>query len=86
MSFLGFLVLLAIVIGLYCGLVLPRLRPLAWPSVGRLWAALKSVFAWLRVLCGNSRTIAYAAELLGSSTRRRCWTGRSFSAPRRPAA
>ena len=67
MSFLGFLVLLAIVIGLYCGLVLPRPRRLAWPFVGRLWAVLKSVYAGLRVLCGNSRTIAvaYAAGVLG---------------------
>jgi hypothetical protein len=40
----------------------------AWPDLAaRLWALLKGVYARLRGLCGNSRTIAvaYAAELIG---------------------
>lgn len=58
MGLLGFVGLLAIVVGAYWWAVLPQLRQLAWwdDFVIRLWA-----------IAGNSRTIivGYAAELLG---------------------
>jgi hypothetical protein len=58
MGLLGFVGLVAIIVGAYWWAVLPQLRKLAWWDgfVIRLWA-----------LAGNSKTIvvAYAAELLG---------------------
>ena len=69
MGFLGFFGLIAMAAGVYWWALRPRLRQLAWWDgfVARLWARLKGVYAGLRGLCGNSKTIAvaYAAEILG---------------------
>ena len=69
MRALGVFGLIAIVLGLYRWVVLPRLRRLAWWDgfVAKLGTMLANVCAGLRGLCGNSKTIAvaYAAELLG---------------------
>jgi len=58
MGLVGYVGLVAIIVGAYWWAVLPQLRKLAWWDgfVVRLWA-----------LAGNSKTIvvAYAAELLG---------------------
>ena len=63
--FLDSLVVLAIAAGLFWWFGRKRIW---WPAfVARLWALLEGVYARLRGLCGNSKTIAvgYAAELLG---------------------
>ena len=69
MGVLGFFGLIAITVGAYRWAVLPRLRKLSWWDgfVARLRAILEGVYARLRGLCGNSKTlaIAYGAELLG---------------------
>jgi hypothetical protein len=69
MGVLGFGGLAAIIAGVYWWAVLPRLRKLPWWEgfIARLWAVLEGVYARLRGLCGNSKTIAvaYAAEVLG---------------------
>ncbi len=69
MGLVGFAGVVAVAVGLYRWLALPRLRKFDWwaPFVARSWAVLKSLYARLRGLCGNSKTIgvAYAAELLG---------------------
>jgi hypothetical protein len=66
---IGFLVLAAVAITLYCWLALPRLRRLAWwhADIAELRAVFERASSRLRGLCGNSKTIAvaYAAELLG---------------------
>lgn len=65
----AFLGLLALVTAACWWFALPRLRRFWWWDgfVVKLQAALQGLYAQLRVLCGNSRTIAvaYAAELLG---------------------
>ena len=84
------LVLAAIAVTLYYWLLLPRLRRLPWwdAAAAEVRAVLARAGARLRGLCGNSKTIAvaYAAEFSACSTRPRCSTGRSFSAPTAPAA
>jgi hypothetical protein len=69
MGLLGFVGLLAIVVGAWWWIALPRLRTFAWwPGFTQgLYAHLASICSKLWALTGNSRTIlvAYAAELLG---------------------
>ena len=69
MGVLGFLALIAIAVGAYRWVLLPRLRSRPWWDgfVAGLSAVQRRVLARLRGLCGNSKTIAiaYAAELIG---------------------
>jgi hypothetical protein len=69
MSLLMLLALALLLLSAFWWGVLPQLRRLSWwdGPVARSWALLKGVYAGVRGLCGNSRTIAvaYAAELVG---------------------
>jgi len=69
MGLLGLTGLAAILVGAYWWGVLPQRRKLAWwqPFVTQASVILGGAYARLRILCGNSKTIAvaYAAELIG---------------------
>jgi hypothetical protein len=69
MGLLGFVGLVAIIVGAYWWAVLPQLRKLAWWDGFHqgVYARLRGLSVRLWALAGNSKTIvvAYAAELLG---------------------
>jgi hypothetical protein len=66
MGLLGLTGLSAILVGAFWWGVLPQLRKLPWWQKG-VHARLQSLGSRLRILCGNSKTlaVAYAAELIG---------------------
>ena len=69
MGLLGLTGLSAILVGAFWWGVLPQLRKLPWwdTFVCGVGATLTRLYARLRILCGNSKTlaVAYAAELIG---------------------
>ena len=69
MGLVGFASVIAVAVGLCGWLALLRLRKFDWWAsfLARCRSALKRLYARLRGLCGNSKTIgvAYSAELLG---------------------
>ena len=69
MGVLGFFGLIAVAVGAYRWLALPRLRKRPWWEgfVAGVRAALARACARLRALCGNSKTlaVAYGVELIG---------------------